>query len=125
MTVEISQSWLNWKAEMDDQKKVSADDWQRNLENPIFTERELGLIANCKAYAARSPSGLPGHNLMLIIAKFANYSRSLVKKGDDGKWHYYVPRYAKSGIAMTEADAHACVRMMLEGGDGRDSKDVK
>jgi len=37
-----------------------------------FTERERKLIENCIMYASNSPAGLPGHNLMIIIAKLAN-----------------------------------------------------
>lgn len=37
-----------------------------------FDEREQKLIENCVNYAARNPAGLPGHNLMLIIAKYHN-----------------------------------------------------
>jgi hypothetical protein len=36
-----------------------------------FEVRERGLILNCINYATQNPSGLPGHNLMLIIAKMA------------------------------------------------------
>lgn len=36
-----------------------------------FTPRELALIANCIEYASNKPAGLPGHNLMLVIKKFA------------------------------------------------------
>lgn len=32
-------------------------------------EREQRLVANCCAYAEGDPAGLPGHNLMIIIAK--------------------------------------------------------
>jgi hypothetical protein len=35
-----------------------------------FDERELGLIQNCIDYACGdTPSGLPGHNLMIVIDK--------------------------------------------------------
>lgn len=34
-----------------------------------FSRRELLLILNCINYADREPGGLPGHNLMIIIAK--------------------------------------------------------
>lgn len=37
-----------------------------------FTERELRLIANCRQYAENDPSGLPGHQLMPIIARLAD-----------------------------------------------------
>lgn len=37
----------------------------------VFTDRELRLIQNCMNYAQGDPAGLPGHNLMLIIAKLA------------------------------------------------------
>jgi hypothetical protein len=36
-----------------------------------FDERQRQLIANCKLYAQNDPAGLPGHNLMVIIAKMA------------------------------------------------------
>lgn len=35
----------------------------------IIERRDLGLIYNCLLYANNTPSGLPGHNLMVIIAK--------------------------------------------------------
>lgn len=37
-----------------------------------FSEREMQLMLNCITYASASPAGLPGHNLMLIIAKLVN-----------------------------------------------------
>lgn len=36
-----------------------------------FDERQNGLIRNCIDYAAGNPAGLPGHGLMLIIARMA------------------------------------------------------
>jgi hypothetical protein len=36
-------------------------------------EREMRLIRNCLVYAENDPAGLPGHNLMIIIAKMAEY----------------------------------------------------
>lgn len=36
-----------------------------------FTKREVKLIRACLNYAQGDASGLPGHSLMLIIAKFA------------------------------------------------------
>jgi hypothetical protein len=36
-----------------------------------FDERELRLIDNCRVYGENDPAGLPGHNLMIIIAKMA------------------------------------------------------
>ena len=38
-----------------------------------FTKHELRLIANCAEYRDGDPAGLPGHNLMLLVAKMANY----------------------------------------------------
>jgi hypothetical protein len=43
-----------------------------------FTERERGLIENCRTYATHKPSGLPGHQLMLIIDKL----HDIVEVGD-------------------------------------------
>lgn len=37
-----------------------------------FYERERRLILNCRNYADGDPAGLPGHNLMLIVAKLAD-----------------------------------------------------
>ena len=34
-------------------------------------DRQWGLIQNCRLYAANQPSGLPGHQLMLIVAVLA------------------------------------------------------
>jgi hypothetical protein len=42
---------------------------QQTLLTPLFDEREEKLIKNCVTYAENNPAGLPGHNLMLIIAK--------------------------------------------------------
>jgi hypothetical protein len=39
---------------------------------PEFTEREIRLIKNCRTYVQDDPAGLPGHNLMIIIKKFAD-----------------------------------------------------
>lgn len=37
----------------------------------LFTERELRLVRNCVEYQDGDPAGLPGHNLMLLVAKLA------------------------------------------------------
>ena len=37
----------------------------------LFDDRQRGLIFNCRMYAESKPSGLPGHQLMLIIAQMA------------------------------------------------------
>ncbi len=39
-----------------------------------YTERELRLILNCIEYRDGDPAGLPGHNLMLLIAKLVEGS---------------------------------------------------
>lgn len=38
-----------------------------------FTKRELRLISNCCEYAEGDPAGLPGHNLMMLVAKLIHY----------------------------------------------------
>ncbi len=38
----------------------------------IFSEREIGLTKNCRVYSANDPTDLPGHDLMIIIAKMAD-----------------------------------------------------
>ena len=42
--------------------------YQINIDD-YLDEREKRLINNCITYAADDPAGLPGHNLMVIIAK--------------------------------------------------------
>jgi len=39
----------------------------------FFTARELRLVANCVEYLDGDPAGLPGHNLMLLVAKLAQH----------------------------------------------------
>lgn len=43
-------------------------DWRTLL----FDERQRRLIEDCQIYAQNDPAGMPGHNLALIIAKFAD-----------------------------------------------------
>ncbi|MCO5181535.1 MAG: hypothetical protein M9896_15950 [Candidatus Promineofilum sp.] len=38
----------------------------------LLDEREVRLINNCKTYKNDDPAGLPGHNIMLIVAKMAD-----------------------------------------------------
>ena len=44
----------------------------KNGQTILITERELRLIANCREYTNGDPAGLPGHNLMIIVAKLAD-----------------------------------------------------
>ena len=46
--------------------KLPAPAWYEHLD-----ERQLRLIANCRNYSKNDPAGVPGHNLMIIIAKLA------------------------------------------------------
>lgn len=49
-------------------------------------EREQRLINNCLQYADGDPAGLPGHDLMIVIAKLAReigYHRHLARKGTE------------------------------------------
>ncbi len=39
----------------------------------FFTARELRLVRNCVEYRYGDPAGLPGHNLMLLVANLAVY----------------------------------------------------
>ena len=45
-----------------------------------FTERELRLIANARTYAENDPAGLPGHNLLLIIARLSEALDTLANR---------------------------------------------
>lgn len=65
---------------MDDQK-VSTEGLTARLELegalpsnnlPKLTDREIRLINNCKNHVANDPAGLPGHNLIIIIAKLSD-----------------------------------------------------
>lgn len=51
-----------------------------------FNDRQLGLIRNCQQYANGEPAGLPGHRLMLIIAKMAELlHRDAVEEEERGE----------------------------------------
>lgn len=45
-----------------------------------FNDRELRLIKNCVNHVNDDPAGLPGHNLMVIIAKFAKLNDHLAQR---------------------------------------------
>lgn len=36
-----------------------------------LSERERGLVGNCETYATGEPAGLPGHSVMLLVARLA------------------------------------------------------
>jgi hypothetical protein len=44
---------------------------QRNGYVIYLSDREMGLIANCQTYFSDAPAGLPGHKLILLVAKLA------------------------------------------------------
>lgn len=145
--------------EMDDQKipleewkdRLAAEKLAARLEEelpsknlPKFTAREIRLIDNCKLYAMSDPAGLPGHNLIIIIAKLSDLliGNELEEATDprggkvwhcvgniwfyddlqapcvmksQGKWYYSVPTHGEQGMALTEADAKAAVERVLKG----------
>lgn len=39
----------------------------------ILTAREMSLVNMCMYYSDNNPNGLPGHTLMIIIAKLVGY----------------------------------------------------
>ncbi len=47
-------------------ERRSLSDWTSN-----FDPRQLRIIDNCRTYAASDPAGLPGHQLMLLVAGMA------------------------------------------------------
>lgn len=57
----------------------------------VFGKREQGLISNCVTYAMSNPAGLPGHNLMIIIAKMYQLLGSTTGEGlvDLGKVYLF------------------------------------
>ena len=46
-----------------------------------FDDRQRGLIGNCRTYTANQPSGLPGHNLMVIIERMAAMLDAALEQG--------------------------------------------
>ena len=42
-------------------------------EGEFFTKQELRLIRRCQRYANDDPCGLPGHNLMMLVATLTHY----------------------------------------------------
>lgn len=42
-----------------------------------FSDRELCLLDNCKQYSENDPAGLPGHNLMILVAKLQQVIKEL------------------------------------------------
>lgn len=38
----------------------------------VFSDREIGLIQDCRNYALGDPSGLPGHNILIIVSKLVD-----------------------------------------------------
>lgn len=52
-----------------------------DLLQEYFDEREWRLVGNCRVYAKNDPAGLPGHNLMLIVAKMADLLDVLMGDG--------------------------------------------
>lgn len=58
--------------EFNQQEYDATIDKLRQIWRNQFDERQRRLIKNCSIYAENDPAGLPGHNLMLIIAKMAS-----------------------------------------------------
>ena len=48
-----------------------------------FDARQLRLIQNCRDYAEGDPAGLPGHQLMLIVAKLVEILDQVTADGAD------------------------------------------
>lgn len=58
--------------------------------NNSLDEREQRLVANCCAYAAGDPAGLPGHNLMIVIAKLNAQMDDLLHLAGKGTEHIQI-----------------------------------
>lgn len=52
-------------------KKDDQPDFKDELDFYIFNERQRRLIRNVRNYANDDPAGLPAHDLLLIIDKYA------------------------------------------------------
>ena len=57
-------SYKAWLKE-DRERKDEFNEWMLDT----FDDRQMGLINDCNVYANGDPSGLPGHNIMIIVSK--------------------------------------------------------
>jgi hypothetical protein len=55
----------------DEDLKATISDLILEYSRRHFEPRDLELIQNCQTYANNSPAGLPGHALILLVAKLA------------------------------------------------------
>lgn len=62
---------------MREQGTSVAPDWTTH-----FDDRERRLINNCVDYATSDPAGLPGHNILIIVAKMVKLLDGLDKATD-------------------------------------------
>ena len=46
-------------------------------------ERDLAIVDQCVLYS-KKPCGLPGHALMLLVAKYANAYATLIEEQNNG-----------------------------------------
>lgn len=51
----------------------------------VLDERQRRLVANCRVYTMYDPAGLPGHNLMCIIERLANFLDTIEENYHDLK----------------------------------------
>ena len=61
--------------------------------NEIFGDRDKRLVLNCVAYSENDPAGLPGHNLMLIVAEFYKYLEHIRNMVGDERYEAIVLKY--------------------------------
>lgn len=52
-----------------------------------FTERESRLIENCVTYAFDDPAGVPGHGLMILVAKLTK-AYPVLSDIEDATWDF-------------------------------------
>lgn len=57
---------------MSEQTTSIMPDWTSH-----FDDRERRLINNCVDYSLNDPAGLPGHNIMIIVAKMVRLLNQL------------------------------------------------
>ncbi len=55
-----------------------------------FDGREVGLIKNSQIYAKNDPAGIPAHNLMLIIDKYAKLCDGMMKILSDAEIEHVI-----------------------------------
>lgn len=83
-----------------------------------FTSRQWGLIKNCRTYAENEPSGLPGHQLMLIVAIMADQFDAVLaisnKLSEDLAGNFAENRIYSERLEKIDADRRDDLKLIAE-----------